>query len=160
MPDLSAVAVNTWLNHTDPNPISDLPDALRRAELEPSVETALVALGIALDDAEARGPRRLSKRLQTDPARSTFQSVLAQLGSARLLRLLDWLSEPGKSSRHSLLTALFTPDAGDPSQAVRSSIQFLARRSLIARMMASERMDTLVTCTSLSRQRKAARKVI
>jgi len=120
----------------------------------------LVALGIALDDAEARCPRHLSKRLQTDPARSTFQSVLAQLGSARLLRLLDWLSEPGKSSRHSLLTALFTPDAGDPSQAVQSSIQFLARRSLIARMMASERMDTLVTCTSLSRQRKAARKVI
>ncbi len=106
MPDLSAEAVNTWLNHTDPNPISELPYALRRAELEPSVETALVALGIALDDTEARGPRRLSKRLQTDPARSTFQTVLAQLGSARLLRLLDWLSEPGKSSRHSLLTAL------------------------------------------------------
>ncbi len=160
MPDLSAEAVNTWLNHTDPNPISDLPDALRRAELEPSVETALVALGIALDDAEARSPRHLSKRLQTDPARTTFQSVLAQLGSARLLRLLDWLSEPGKSARHSLLTVLFTPDASDASQAVQSSIQFLARRSLIARMMASERMETLVTCTSMSRQRKAARKVI
>ncbi len=160
MPDLSAEAVNTWLNHTDPNPISELPDALRRAELEPSVETALVALGIALDDAEARGPRHLSKRLQTDPARTTFQSVLAQLGSARLLRLLDWLSEPGKSARHSLLTALFTPDASDASQAVQSSIQFLNRRSLIDRMTGSERMDTLVTCTSLSRQRKAARKVI
>ena len=107
----TANAVKNWLSQTDPNPISELPDALRRAELEPSVETALVALGIALDDADAGGPRRLSKRLQTDPARSAFQSVLAQLGSARLLRLLDWLSEPGKSSRHSLLTALFTPGA-------------------------------------------------
>jgi hypothetical protein len=160
MPDLSANAVKNWLSQTDPNGLSELPDALRRAELEPSVETALVALGIALDDADAGDPRRLSKRLQTDPARSAFQSVLAQLGSARLLRLLDWLSEPGKSSRHSLLTALFTPGAGDASQAVQSSIQFLTRRSLIDRMTASERMDTLVTCTSLSRQRKAARKVI
>lgn len=160
MPDLSTNAVKTWLNQREPNASSELPDALRRAELEPNVETALVALGIALDEAEARGPNGLSKRLRTDPARSTFQSILAQLGGARLLRLLDWLSEPGKPSRHSLLTALFTPDADDTSQAVQSSIQFLTRRTLIARMMATERIATLAVCTSLSCQNKNARKVI
>jgi len=72
MPDLSAVAVNTWLNHTDPNPISDLPDALRRAELEPSVETALVALASP------------STTQQRPEARATYPSAFKPIPHAPL----------------------------------------------------------------------------
>jgi hypothetical protein len=160
MPDLSTRSIGSWLDHEELGAWNELPDAARRAELDPNIETAIVALGVALDEAYSLDPKSLSKRLRTDPARTTFQSILAQLGSARLLRLLDWMTEPNKPYREALLAGLFTPKAGDASEAIQKAVQFASRRALLARITADVRMSSLVICAIEHKQDRAARKVI
>lgn len=160
MPDLSTRSIGSWLDHEELDAWDELPVAARRAELNPTIETAVVALGVALDEAYALDPKGLSKRLKTDPARTTFHSVLAQLGSSHLLRLLDWMTEPNKPHRQALLAGLFTPNVGGASQAIQKAVQFASRRALLTRITAAVRMSSLVTCAIEHKQDRAARKVI
>ena len=146
MLDLSQAALAAWLKHNGAYDFAELPGAIQRAEADPSVETALVAFGIALDDASNRNPAKFRKRLQTEPAKNAFLAVLAQLGHSRLIRLLDWLSQPGKPQRHVLLAALFSPGAPNPAEAVRSAIRTLSKHLLIQRLMRRERLEALVAC--------------
>jgi hypothetical protein len=146
MLDLSTSGVGTWLKHNGAYDFRELPGAVQRAEANPNVETALVALGLALEEASSRDPANFKTRLQTEPAKNAFLAVLSQLGHGRLIRLLDWLSEPGKPDRHVLLAALFSADAPDPAQAVRASIHMLARQVLIRRLMHRDRLETLFAC--------------
>jgi hypothetical protein len=146
MLDLSTSGVGTWLKHNGAYDFRELPGAVQRAEANPNVETALVALGLALEEASNHDPVNFKTRLQTEPAKSAFLAVLSQLGHARLIRLLDWLSEPGRPDRRVLLTALFAADAPDPAQAVRSAIHMLARQILIRRLMHRDRLETLLAC--------------
>lgn len=158
MPDLSTRAVGAWLVEQELDAWSELPDATRRAEIDPSVEAAVVALGIALDETDQNDPKRLTELTRTDPPRTIFQSVLSQLGSARLLRLLDWLTEPGKPHRQALLAALLWPESGDASWAIQRAVRYVVRRSLFGRMNADARLSSLVLCVIDSRRARAARR--
>jgi hypothetical protein len=146
MPDLATAPIRSWLDSSEPDEMYELPIAARRAELDPTIESAVVALGVALDDAYARDPDSLAKRIRTDPARTIFQSVLAQLGSDRLLRLLDWLTEPDKPNRQAILAALLTPGSGPSSDAIRRAARFASRRVLLTRMISDRRIASLVAC--------------
>lgn len=158
MPDLSTKPIGSWLDPGEFDALSELPVAARRSELGPTIESSIVALGIALDDAYSADPKGLAKRLRTDPARTTFQSVLAQLGSDRLLRLLAWLTEPDKPNRQAILAALFTPGAGDASDAIRRAARFASKRALLARMLADVRMSSLAICGMEHRRDKLTRR--
>jgi len=144
--DLSQSGLMAWLANSGAYEFAELPGAVQRAEAHPSVETALVAFGVALDEASNHDPARLQRRLQNAPAQNAFLTVLAQLGQARLIRLLEWLSEPGKRQRHVLLAALFSPDAPEPATAVRASIRRLSRQLLIQRLIRTDRLETLQSC--------------
>ncbi|WP_166144085.1 hypothetical protein [Methylosinus sp. RM1] len=146
MPDLVTTQTGSWLDPNQLDLLSELPEAARRAELDPSVESAVVALGVALDDAAAFDPPGLARCIRTDPARTLFQSVLAQLGSERLLRMLDWLTEPDKPNRKVILTALFAPEAGDASDAIRRATRFASKNALLRRIIAQTRVRTLMLC--------------
>jgi hypothetical protein len=148
MPDLVTTQAGGWLDTSQLDLLSELPEATRRAELEPSVETAVVALGVAIHDAAAFDPPGLARRIRTDPARTLFQSVLAQLGSERLLRMLDWLTAPDKPARRAILAALFTSEAGDSSDAVRAAVRVASKRALLNRMTAETRLRSLAFCAT------------
>ena len=160
MLDLSTTGVGTWLKYNGAYDFRELPGAVQRAEANPNVETALVALGLALEEASNHDPVNFKTRLQTEPAKSAFLAVLSQLGHARLIRLLDWLSEPGRPDRRVLLTALFVADAPDPAQAVRSAIHMLARQILIRRLMHRDRLETLLACCKLYQLQHANQKAL
>lgn len=146
MPDLVTTQTGSWLDPSQLDLLSELPEAARRAELGPTVESAVVALGVALDAAASLDPPGLARCIRTDPARTLFQSVLAQLGSERLLRMLDWLTEPDKPNRQSILAALFAPEAGDASDAIRRATRFASRHALLGRITAEIRIRTLALC--------------
>ncbi|WP_024882325.1 hypothetical protein [Methylosinus sp. LW3] len=146
MPDLVTTHTGSWLDPSQLDLLSELPEAARRAELDPSVESAVVALGVALDDAAAFDPPGLARCIRTDPARTLFQSVLAQLGSERLLRMLDWLTEPDKPNRQAILAALFAPEAGGASDAIRRATRFASRNALLRRITAHIRIRSLAFC--------------
>jgi hypothetical protein len=146
MLDLSTAGLGSWLKQQGAYDFRELPHAVKRAEARPNVETALVALGITLDEESRSHPARFKKRLQAEPAKGAFLAVLSQLGHVRLIRLLDWLSEPGRPHRQALLAALFSADAANPAGAVRAAIQLLSRQLLIRRLMHPERLETLFAC--------------
>ncbi|CAN2536427.1 hypothetical+protein [Methylocapsa aurea] len=146
MPDLVATQTGGWLDSSQLDLMSELPDAVRRAELDPTIDSAVVALGVALDDAASLDPPGLARCIRTDPARTLFQSVLAQLGSQRLLRMLDWLTEPDKPNRQVILGALFAPEAGDSPDAIRRATRFVSRHALLRRITAHIRIRSLALC--------------
>jgi len=151
--DLSKPGLLAWLRNNGAYDFAELPGAVQRAEAHPSVEAALVTFGIALDEASSRDPASFKRRLQNAPAKTAFLTILGQLGQARLIRLLEWLSEPGKSQRHVLLAALFSPDAPEPAHAVRASIRRLSRQLLMQRLISHDRLETLQTCCARYKER-------
>lgn len=146
MPDLVTMDIGGWLHPSQLDLMSELPDAARRAELDPTIESAVVALGVALDDAASLDPPGLAQCIRTDPARTLFQSVLAQLGSERLLRMLDWLTEPDKPDRQVILAALFALEAGDATEAICRATRFASRHALLRRIIAHIRIRSLALC--------------
>jgi hypothetical protein len=146
MPKIVATQIGCWL---DPSPLdlmNDLADAVRLAESDPTIESAVVALGVAIDAAASPDPRGFARCFQTDPARTLFPSVLAQLGSARLVRMLLWLTEPEKPNRRAILDALFAQETGDASDAIRRATRFASRHALLTRITAEIRLRSLVLC--------------
>lgn len=154
MPDLSAYGVKNWLIQQNPRAFCELAEAVRFAEQDPTLEAALVALGVALDDADRENPHGLTRRFKTDLERTRFQTVLAQLGQARLIRLLDWLSDPSQPQRHALLRGLFSPDAPDAAQAARSAIRHLRRQTLASRLLDLNRLSTIADCAASHRRNR------
>lgn len=86
-----------------------------RIEAEPRIETALVALGVALDETRNNAREGLFDLLNRHRAATAFRTVLEQLGPVRMLLLLDWLTVPANPQRRALITALLTPGAADAS---------------------------------------------
>ncbi|WOJ91790.1 hypothetical protein RZS28_18855 (plasmid) [Methylocapsa polymorpha] len=151
MPDFSPGAVKSWLTKREPDLASGLPDALQRLQADPRVETALLALGLALDETRANAPDGLFELLNRDPGRTAFRAVLEQLGDARMVLLLDWLAAPNSPNKRALLTALLLPDAGDPAPAILATLRDLNRHALILRMFGEERIHALFSVSELLR---------
>ncbi len=143
MQDQSAHPTTAWLEQEEPYRSSSLPAALHRLEETPNIEAALVAVGIALDEARTNVPEKLFKLINKDPGKTAFRTVLAQLGDARLIRLMEWLSTPDHPTRHELLAGLLTPGTTDSSQAIAVIYRALTRRTILQRMIGDERIGSL-----------------
>lgn len=151
MPDLTTPAVKSWLDRMDPPLSGPLPDAIRGIEQDPDVETALAALAAALGQAHARDPVGFLARLQAKSTKAKLRAVLAQLGDARAIRLLDWLSEPACPARRALLATLLANDGTGAGKALQSAVRSLSRRALTLRMLACERLTALASACKTAR---------
>lgn len=104
----------------------------------------LLALGGALDAARERDAAALPGRLRGDPLRDDLRGALAKLGPARMLRILDWLTESTTLDRRRVLDAILEADPSGAGQALRAAIHDDNRQALLARIFSQERLDTLL----------------
>jgi hypothetical protein len=124
MPDLSSKGIGEWLRlHSEVAP-HEL-TGISAVELPASVMPALVRFGETLDYALGRDAAGLSERLRSDPGQDLLRTILAHVGPAHCLRLLEWLSQPELGPQHLLFDALLAPD---PRGAERRSARLSAVR--------------------------------
>ena len=152
MPDLERVAVVEWLKELRPEAVSlEWPPAIRPNETERGVSVQLQALGAALDRFEKSDLQALARALQANPLRDDLTAVLAQLGAARMLRVMHWLAETGMPEVHTVMGALVQADSPG-SNALRAAVDAVTRGALIRRMFAPERVSALeAACETLKK---------
>ena len=147
MPELDRHSVLDWIEACQPGLLSGNAGALRPIEEDEEVRSSLETLGRALDVAEAC--QGMSAAMGRGEAPRDFRAVMAQLGPARLLRLVCWLAAEGSPERAGVLHLLFGgphPDAA----ALRDALEVLHRRELLTRLFSELRLQQLLVATKTS----------
>ena len=144
MPDLTTGAVRDWLATEYPAAASsEWPPPIRAIEERDGHPGLLAEFGHALDDAASGGRNPVSGEL--DPLRS----VLAQLGAARLLRLLQWALEADLPEAHALTSRLLQ-GSGSEARALRAALRALALHRTLDRMFSPQRVAALETACAIA----------
>ncbi len=143
MPNLDTVAALDWLRalHPDHSP-PDWPPPIRAIEEPADHARALVDLGEDLDRLASRAEGKLPTVLADPATVEELRTLLCQMGAARLLTLMHFLSEtaePGSSPLPVILSRAETADA----LALRSALTALSRRFTLHRMFSPERLSAL-----------------
>src|SRR6516164_6238203 len=111
MPNLEQHAVTEWLTQLrPPAAASEWPPPIRPIESEADNSEHLLALGCVLDQLPEQELQGFSSALRQAPLRDDLSAVLAQLGAARLMRLLHWLAEIEIPDCHAVIAALIASD--------------------------------------------------
>src|SRR5271166_765896 len=148
MPDLDTDRVTAWFSKAAPGHGEDCwPPPIR--PIEQTEADRLAGLGQSLHAAIAAGADALRHALCTGPLRGDFRSVLAQLGAARLLRVLHWLGE--ELTDHEPALALIADDCPDAA-ALRAAIDNLVRQATLARLLDRSRIDALVAAVATAKR--------
>lgn len=142
MPDLDEQGATAWLRGWQPAPAPDWPPAVRPVERAPGVAERLSSLGSLLDEAAAADPATLCGRLADATTTDRLRTIVAQLGAARMLRLLHWLPEAGLPGAEGVLRALLH-DAGPEGAAMRRAVEAFRRQVVLRRIFAPERLAAL-----------------
>jgi hypothetical protein len=152
MLDLEQSAVINWLNAIDPErPGNAWPPAVRPVEQQADAPALLTDLGRLLDGLGNDGAADLGRELRVPTVSHQLRDVIAQLGAARLFRLLHWLGELEIEGSHLVVAALIEGDA-QQAQALRIAILAHARRVLLGRIFAPERLAALRAATETALQ--------
>jgi hypothetical protein len=136
-------AVIEWLAELRPTAASnEWPPPIRAIETEADNPQRLRALGSLLDQLAEGSRQDLSTTLRDAKCRDDLRAILAQLGAARLMRLLHWLAEIEIPDYHDVISAFV---AGDDavSDALRAAIDAVTRRALLRRIFAPDRIAAL-----------------
>lgn len=144
MPDLSKSTVTTWLEEREPAVAVLWGGAVRPIEDDADVRAALADLGETLDLSLNRDAQSLSARLCETPTQICFRSVLAQLGPARLLRLLEWLTFAGLPDGEKVVAGLLQDEPGAAGTLVRRALLELHRQALLVRLFQRDRLKVLL----------------
>lgn len=120
------------------------PPAFRPMERGGSAEPLLHELGAVLTELDVQDPPILPDALMDATVQRDLQTVVAQLGAARLLRLVDW--SIATLPRGSQLLAQLSQGRTANAQAIRSSLRALTVRDTLARMFSSDRVAELQFC--------------
>ncbi len=152
MPDLSKATVIAWLDDQDSAMANLWGGAIRPIEDDAEVRSALSELGQALDGSVNKDARRLSATLQDTLTQTGLRRVLAQLGPARLLRLLHWLSAAGLPEAEKVVGGLLQDEPSGIGQMLRSAIQEMHRKELLARLFSRGRLETLRAACQCQRE--------
>jgi hypothetical protein len=143
MPNFEEGSVTDWLEEIRPVQVAqDWPPAVRPIETVGDAPQLLTHLGELLDEICAADPSALSEALRSDPLRPCLQTVLAQLGTARALRLVHWLSEQEIPELHLIVAGLTAGDRAE-AQALRHAITRVLRRGTLRRTFAPDRVIAL-----------------
>ena len=154
MPYLEDHAVTDWL--TELRPVVDAqewPPAIRPLEMETGHPEQLVALGRALDDLEDDHIAELGRMIRMSAFADDLRALLAQLGAARLLRILHWLPERGIPECNLVIAAL-VEGVSPEARALRAALAALTRRAILRRIFDPERIALLTAaCTAAFKER-------
>lgn len=120
------------------------PPAIRPIEHERGVEALLHELGTLLTDLDTQDPSILPRALNDAAVQPDLQTVMAQLGAARLLRLVDWFAVTLPESTQ--LLAQLSQGRTANAQAIRSSLRALTVRNTLTRMFSPDRVAELQSC--------------
>ena len=155
MPNLEQHAVAAWITEVRPGPAgSEWPPAIRALEVGPEMPEQLQALGTAFDHAAQRDLEALAKSLRNPPLRDDLGAVMAQLGAARVLRILHWLSEADMPECHDIIAGLLKGD-DRAAQALRATVAAVTRRATLARIFAPDRIAALAAACHVTIQEAA-----
>lgn len=155
MPDLRKAVVTAWLQEREPSVATLGGGAVRPLEDDAEVRTALSNLGEALDDSLNRDASLLSARLREPLVQTRLRSVLVQLGPARLLGLLHWLTFSGLPAGEKVLAGLLEDEPDGTGVKLRAAVQDLHRQALLARIFSKDRLRILLNACQ-SQQPEAA----
>jgi hypothetical protein len=140
MPDLEQQAVTRWFTGLVPDAdAAAWPPPLRAIETTDDNAGRLRALGLILDRLTSGD---LAAVLRETTFQEDFRAVLAQLGAARLMRLLHWLGENDAAAPEGMVPTLVAGD-DEIGRALRATIAAVTRRALLARIFAPERIAAL-----------------
>jgi hypothetical protein len=152
MPNLEEKAVIAWVAEVrPPGTASEWPPAIRACETVADMPQRLAVLGTALDRAAVHDLPALGSALRTSPLRHDLNTVMTQLGAARVLRLMHWLQEINLPECHVVVNALLRSDDGALLASVRASVTAATLR----RMFSAERITALQRACEAA-QREAA----
>jgi hypothetical protein len=96
----------------------------------------------------------LSTTLRETPFRDDLHVVMAQLGAARLMRLLHWLAEIDLPDCPSVISALVGGDDAT-GHALRAAIAAVTQRALLRRIFAPDRIAALHAACETALERDA-----
>jgi hypothetical protein len=145
MLDLTEAGVVAWFTQVSPLcPNNIWPPATRSIERDSAVQPLLDELGFVLSEVYADAPQALQHIFDEEAARCDLQIVLAQLGAARLLRIIDWFAtlQPDGELKVLQLSGGETAEG----KALASSIRTLTARATITRMFGPYRVAELQSC--------------
>jgi hypothetical protein len=153
MPNLNTAAAQDWLRALQPGQVApDWPPPIRPIEELPGHPAALAALGHDLDELTDRDAAALHHVLTEAETERELRDFLCQLGAARLLRLIHWLTSydrPGAVPIHAILVRGETPEA----LALRSAVKTLSRRLTLQRIFSADRLAALqAACSDTSKE--------
>ena len=144
MPDLSKSTVLKWLGDQDTGIASLWGGPTRPIEDDAAVQSALGEMGAELDRSLNKDSRRLSAALQEQPTLGGLRRILAQLGPARLFRVLHWLSAAGLPEAEKVLGGLLQDDPTGVGRMLREAIQEMHRQELLGRLFSRGRLEALL----------------
>jgi hypothetical protein len=149
MLDLERGAVTRWLAELWPGADgATWPPAIRPIEADADTPELAIALGRVLDEVGEGNLVTLDAALRAAPLRDDLGNVLAQLGAARVLRLLHWLSESDLPHCDAVIRGLLSGDNAS-GRSLRATVSAVTRRATLRRMFAPERIAALeAACTA------------
>lgn len=140
MPDLERSDVLDWLQRTEPRLAGAGVPIFRPIEDTPDVRALLSDLGQALETARAK---KIGEGIgQEDGA--TAREVLAQLGVARMLRLVEWLDGVAGATAVDVQALLLRSDTTEAGRFIRTVLAALHRQDLLGRIFAPARLQALL----------------
>jgi hypothetical protein len=149
MPDLTEGGVTEWFTPIrPPGPRKFWPPVFRHAECAPSITPLLEDLGSALSELQAEGDAAMAYKLQDENAFRDLQVVVAQLGGARLLRILEGFASSFPEGKK--LIARLTRGPSTEAQTIQSALHSLTGRATISRMFNPDRVVELQTCAQVA----------
>ena len=157
MPDLETAAVRDWLQEHENEAVGVSATVFRPVEENPDVLAALQRCGSALDRALGVDGAALSRSLCSEPYGRELRQIMAQLGTARTVRLIGWIAKEGMPEATAVMASLFNADPTGSGQFLLASMAEAARPVLLSRLFGPERLsDLLAACTQVSQLKEAA----
>jgi hypothetical protein len=144
MLDLNEAAVVNWFTPIrPPSRQNSWPPAARQIERADRTKPLLEELGVVLSELERDSPASIPEAVLAPSVRQDLQTILAQLGAARLLRIVEWLAL-SQSQASPIITALAHGQTAS-ARAISSSLRALTARAALTRMFSPDRTAALKT---------------
>ena len=148
MPNLRTPDVQEWLAalHGSLGP-GDWPPPIRAIEARDGHPQLLADLGAVLDAAANQDAGAVAAFFVQDPGPQELRPILAQLGAARLLRILHWALEHELPDSHLITPRLLAGDDAE-TRALLATLCALTRHITLHRIFLPQRIAALeAACT-------------
>ena len=154
MPNLEQHTVMEWLTELRSAASREWPPPVRAVETEADNPERLKVFGSLLDQLAERDLQDFSAALREAPLRDDLRAILAQLGAARLVRLLHWFAEIDLPGCDAVISTVVGGDDAN-GRALRAAIAAVTRRALLRRIFAPDRIAALHAACQSALERDA-----